>query len=266
MIEISDFREVKQIKLASEQDGNPYYWVSTYLVDGLLIDTGCARTLPEFSNFLQDSKVDVVVNTHSHEDHIGANSLIQKDFGLPMYASKLAIPKIQDPPKVAWYREQAWGLAQPSDPKPIPALIETAEFRFEVIDTPGHSPDHVSLVEKTQGWVFSGDLFIGNQMTVAGPEMNVSDMLRSMRDLLEFMDDGVILFTSLRTVRLDGRKTLQNFVARIEELREQARELAASDMDVREIVNRMFGGESIFDAITNGEFSSANLVRLLLQD
>ena len=69
---------------------------------------------------------------------------------------------------------------------------------------------------------FPGDLFIGNQMTVAGPEMNISDMLGPLGRLIEFMDDGFILFTSLRTVRRDGRKTLLNFVARCEELRKGA--------------------------------------------
>lgn len=266
MIEISDFGEVKQIKLAAELNGEPYYWVSSYLVDGLLIDTGSAKTLPEFSSFLRSEEIQIVVNTHSHEDHIGANRLIQEEFGLPIYASKLAIPKIQDPPKVAWYREQAWGSAQPSDPKPIPTVIETSKFRFEVIDTPGHSADHISFAERNQGWVFSGDLFIGNQMIAAGPEMNISDMLRSMRSLIEFMEDEFILFTALRTVRSNGRKTLLDFVARCEELREKAREMAAQGLDVREIVNRIFGGENVFDAITNGEFSSATLVRLLLQE
>jgi len=266
MIEIEDFGEVRQIRLASECDGNPLYWVSTYLVDGLLIDTGCARTSYEFSKFLENAKVDIVVNTHSHEDHIGANHLIQENFGWPVYASASAIPRIQNPPPIAWYREKTWGSAAPSNPKPLPSIIETKKFRFEVIDTPGHSPDHVSLVERTQGWVFSGDLFIGKDLTVAGPEINVSGMLESIRTLLELMDNESILFTSLRTVRYDGRKALHDFVDRFEKLRAQAREFATEGLDVREIVNKMFGAETVFDAITNGEYSSANLVRLFLQD
>lgn len=266
MIEIEDFGQVKQIRLAAESEGNPLYWVSTYLVDGLLIDTGCARTSNEFLRFLKDSKVDIVVNTHSHEDHIGANHLIQENLGLPVYASASAIPRIQNPQPIAWYREKTWGSATPSNPKSLPEIIETKRFRFEVIDTPGHSPDHVSLVERTQGWVFSGDLFIGKDLTVAGPEMDVSEMLKSMRTLLELMDDESILFTSLRTVRHDGRKALQAFVDRFEKLRAQAREFTVEGQNVREIVNRIFGGETVFDAITNGEYSSANLVRLFLQD
>ncbi len=266
MIEISDFGEVRQIKLASEIDGVPYYWVSTYLIDGLLIDTGCSKTLKDFSEFLETAKVDIVVNTHSHEDHIGGNRMIQEKFGWPVYASELAIPAIKNPPKIPWYSEQAWGPAEPSEPKPLTSVIKTPRFSFEVIETPGHSPDHVAFVEKNQGWVFSGDLFIDRRLSVAGPGMNVSDMLASMNRLVDLMDDKSLLFTSLRTVRRDGRKTLQDFILRFEKLREDARALSARGLDVREIVDKMFGGESMFAAITNDLFSSANLVRLLLED
>jgi glyoxylase-like metal-dependent hydrolase (beta-lactamase superfamily II) len=266
MIEINNIGEITQIRLASEHNGEPYYWVSAYLVDGLLIDTGCSKALPEFSNFLRKAKIDLVVNTHSHQDHIGANSLIQKELRLPVYAGKLAIPLIEDPPKTPWYLNQVWGPAEPSNPLPLPDVVETARFRFDVFDTPGHSPDHVCLVERNRRWVFSGDLYVGRELSVAGPETNVSDMLESINSLISVMDDETIMFTALRTVRFDGRKTLMDFARHFEGLREHARKLASQGMSVPEIVNRLFGSESVFDSITDGLFSSANLVRAFLGD
>ena len=115
-------------------------------------------------------------------------------------------------------------------------------------------------------WVFSGDLYVGRELSVAGPETNVSDMLESINSLISVMDDKTILFTSLRTVRFDGRKTLMDFARHFEGLREQARKLASQGMSVPEIVNRLFGSESVFDSITDGLFSSANLVRAFLGD
>lgn len=266
MIEISDFGEVRQIKLASEYDGNPYYWVSAYLVDGLLIDTGCSRALPEFEDFLRQSRIELVVNTHSHEDHIGANSFLERVIGCPIYASEEAIPKIKEPPQIPWYRDQAWGTAEPSNPLPLPAVVETGRFRFDVIATPGHSPDHVCLVDQDRKWAFSGDLYVGKELAVAGPETNAAEMLESVHRMIEVMDDRTILFTSLRTVRLDGRKTLTDFARHFEGLRSQALELADAGMSVEDIVNRLFGAESVFDSITDGLFSSANLVRSFLRD
>jgi len=47
MIEIAQFEEVTQIRMSRVIDGVPIYWVSAYLVDGLLIDTGCSYTAEE---------------------------------------------------------------------------------------------------------------------------------------------------------------------------------------------------------------------------
>ncbi|MBW2559048.1 MAG: hypothetical protein JRD69_09510 [Deltaproteobacteria bacterium] len=40
MIEVNQFEEVTQIRMSRVIDGVPIYWVSAYLIDGLLIDTG----------------------------------------------------------------------------------------------------------------------------------------------------------------------------------------------------------------------------------
>lgn len=47
MIEIGAFEEITQIRMSREIGGKPVYWVAAYLVDGLLIDTGCSYTARE---------------------------------------------------------------------------------------------------------------------------------------------------------------------------------------------------------------------------
>ncbi len=42
MIETARYEDVTQIRMSREMGGVPVYWVSSYLVDGLLIDTGAA--------------------------------------------------------------------------------------------------------------------------------------------------------------------------------------------------------------------------------
>lgn len=53
MIEVDRFEEVIRIKMSIEADGKPVYWTTAYLVDGLLVDTGCAHTAEELVDFLE---------------------------------------------------------------------------------------------------------------------------------------------------------------------------------------------------------------------
>lgn len=156
MIDVRRFEEVFQIRMSREIEGKPFYWVSAYLIDGLLIDTGCRHTSGELINFLSEQKVDLVVNTHYHEDHIGGNADITRHCRPTIFAHPHSIPEIQNPAPLASYRKLAWGVPEASSPIEIPDRIVTRNHIFHVVETPGHCSGHVALVEKDRGWVFSG--------------------------------------------------------------------------------------------------------------
>ena len=42
------------------------------------MDTGCAHSAPELEKVLSATSLVGIVNTHSHEDHIGANGYLQR--------------------------------------------------------------------------------------------------------------------------------------------------------------------------------------------
>ncbi len=265
MIEISKLDQVTQIKLSREVNGSSLFWVSAYLIDDILVDTGCIYTAQSLLEFLEGRKVTRVINTHYHEDHVGGNRQLEEKHGVQVMAHEWSLDFIRNPPKLPHYREQAWGYPDGSSPQPCPAVVETDHFRFDIIDTPGHCPGHITLVERSQGWVFSGDLFIGSDLRVAGPENDVTQMLTSMKKLLSLELDEFTLFTSLRTVRKDGHRALSRFVEKYEELAISAKSMASKGMDTKSIVDYLFGQESVFDSITAGQYSSANLVKLLLE-
>ncbi|MEM2136145.1 MAG: MBL fold metallo-hydrolase [Candidatus Freyarchaeota archaeon] len=265
MIETSRFEEVTQIKMSLELDARPVYWTSAYLVDGLLIDTGPRHTVEELVNYLKDQKIRFAVNTHWHEDHIGANKILQQ-MGVQIFAHRDSIPLISKPLNLPPYREWVWGVPDPTEVLPVPEKICTDSYQFEVIETPGHSEGHIALVEPSKGWCFSGDLFYGEKPKVTHPKANISETINSMRKLAALRTRRLVLFTSTGIIVEDGRKALQTCINYLEELTQKAKKLKKKGLSINAIREKLLGEESSLARITMGELSSENLIRLALQN
>jgi len=158
MIQITKYGEVTQIKMSRYANLSSGTHVSAYLVDGLLVDTGPAHTAQGLVDYLHDNKVNLVVNTHHHEDHIAANALLQEKYGVDIFAHASAVGKINQPAVFYPYQEEVWGYPIPSQVKVIGSSVATEPYRFEVIHTPGHDRDHICLFERKQGWLIAGEL------------------------------------------------------------------------------------------------------------
>jgi glyoxylase-like metal-dependent hydrolase (beta-lactamase superfamily II) len=265
MLETTFFEEITQIRMSREIVGKPVYWVSAYLVDGLLIDTGCSYTVDELASFLDDKGVRQVVNTHFHEDHVGGNRLLQAKFGMAIYAPADSVPLIGRTANLFPYQETVWGYPEPTMVKLLPAVIRTRCHTFTVIDTPGHSAGHVSLVEMDNGWCFSGDLFAREQMKFIRPEEDMGKTVASMKKLIALPSDRLILFTSVGRIVEDGRQAMESCIRFIEDLSARAKALKREGLGVAEIVRRLFGGEHSFAQLTNGQYTTENLIRSVLR-
>lgn len=265
MIETTSFEEVTQIRMSREIDGKPLYWVAAYLVDDLLIDTGCSFTAAELVNFLADRPLRRIVNTHFHEDHIGGNRLLQEKFGIDILAPAESVPLIRQRTALFPYQEMVWGYPVPSEAHPLPRLIRTSQYLFDVIDTPGHSIGHVSLVERERGWCFSGDIFARERLKFIRPEEEMGETVASMKKLIGLPTDRLILFTSLGRIIEDGRRALRDCIRYIEDLSQRAKALEKNGNEVPEIIREIFGGEHAFATLTNGQYTTENLVRSVLK-
>ena len=265
MLEIKFFEDITQINMSREVGGKPVYWVAAYLVDGLLIDTGCRHTVDEFMDYLKKAPPKLAVNTHYHEDHVAANKPIQELFGIDIYAHPLSIPLIGRPATLFPYQEFTWGYPELSNVLPIPPVIRTNRFRFEVVEVPGHSRDHIGLVERSRGWCFTGDAVVGRSMKTIRPEDDMGVTLVSHRKLAELQMERLVLLTSLGKIFEEGRTILADFAQFVEDLSRKSQDLHASGRSEDEIVTALFGGEDPLAAYTDGQFSIANLIRAVLR-
>jgi glyoxylase-like metal-dependent hydrolase (beta-lactamase superfamily II) len=256
--------DVTRFDLARTLAGRGRYWTSAYLVDGLLVDTGCAFSAPELAEALSETALIGIVNTHSHEDHIGANGCLQRQrAGLAIRAHPLALPILADPrgqQPLHPYRRVMWGWPEPSQGRPLSdgEVIETDRHRFQVVHTPGHSPDHVCLYEPGQGWLFTGDLFVGGRDRAIRADYDVWGIISSLKRIAAL--PATTLFPASARVRDNPAAELAAKIAYLEELGERVLTLYRQGQSVNQIVRALLGGPMLIEVITLGHFSRRRLV------
>jgi glyoxylase-like metal-dependent hydrolase (beta-lactamase superfamily II) len=255
---------VIRLHMAHTLLGKPYYFTAAYWVDGLLIDTGCAHTARQLISALQGWTVERVVNSHSHEDHIGANAGVQDLFGCPILAHPDALPILENPrlQPLQPYRRLFWGWPKPSTGQAIGEWVDTERFRFQVIHTPGHSPDHVCLFEHDRGWLFSGDAYIGGKDRALRQGYDIYGIIASLRKLADL--PVRVIFSGSGSVRDNGLAHIQDKIDYLEDLGERMRSLHDQGLSAHRIRRQIFGKELPITYLTLGHFSGLRLVRSYL--
>ncbi len=265
MIHVEQHGPVLAIRMARGFLGRPLAWTTAYWVDGLLIDTGPRCAAPELLKVLSQVPVNQIVVTHGHEDTIGGLEDVHTRFRhAPIFAPYRAISVIQEPTRLRLqlYRRLVWGV--PKALKQVRALddidntLRTTSYTFRVIETPGHSRDHISLFEPTQRWLFSGDAFVGGMERAWPRESDLFSVIGSLQTLMSLRPER--LFPSSGEVRRTPRPEIAEKIASLQRLSKEVARLDAAGMSVEEIVACLFKGESALRLWTNGHFSAANLV------
>jgi ribonuclease/clavin/mitogillin len=260
----TDHGPITRIHLARTFFGRPLYTVEAYLVDGLLIDTGCPATASELVAWCRGRGIHQVVNTHHHEDHSGGDGALQRALGLPIAAPPQALPILADFPRLQLYRRVVWGRPGNVVVEPLGDVVETGRHRFEVIPTPGHCPDHVCLFEREQGWLFSGDLFIHERVRYLRDDEDAPGILESLRRVLALRPR--LLVCSHAGFIQDACGAIERKIAYWERLAGQARALRREGLSLREVTDRLLGPEGMMARLTHRHFTKANLIRSLLKE
>jgi glyoxylase-like metal-dependent hydrolase (beta-lactamase superfamily II) len=147
--------------------------VNTYILaddsgDCAIIDCGCYdKTECEiFEKFLKDKGLNPVLllNTHSHLDHIFGNGFILKKYGLRAYSGESDEINRKDAVRHALL----FGLTMEEPPLPAGFLADNQAVTFGkekliALHVPGHSPGSLSFYSEKNNCVFTGDaLFSGS--------------------------------------------------------------------------------------------------------
>lgn len=269
MIKSKSYEPVTQFLMGRDYEGQVIYTMACYYLEGLLIDSGPMHVADELAAAFADYPVWQIVNTHHHEDHIGNNLWFQQNRRSgPVLAPASAVPLIENPAlwseRIMPYCQITWGIPPASLAEPLPERVVTDSFDLQVIPTPGHSPDHVSLLEARQGWLFAGDLFLAEKVTTLRSDEDVNIMLQSLYKLLDY-DFEMLFCASGRVVEDSAKKAVAAKIAYWEEQREAIMSLHQAGIDENEILRQLYGKESALFGPSEGDFGKIHLIRSFIQ-
>ena len=182
----------------------PHYltvYDNLYLIRGnnecLLIDTGCGifPLKPIIEKFLNGKKL-IVINTHSHFDHVGGNYEFDKVFIHESEKGAITAPIdlkylkkesssiiLEQCNKLKWILPPVKQVVQLNGGE----LFDLGGIKVEIIHSPGHSPGSITLFTD-KGELFTTDVANYGTMFLP-PKDNLSFFINSIKELIELSNN-----------------------------------------------------------------------------
>jgi hydroxyacylglutathione hydrolase len=141
------------------------------------------------------AKVEAILITHCHFDHIGAVAPVAAATGAPVYCPEIEVPLLADIMRfVPW---EGFGPYENYDADEVlrgGETLDLAGLELDVLFTPGHSPGHVTYAVRGEDAIFSGDvLFQGSVGRVDLPGGDGPTLLASIGQLLKTFGDETVV-------------------------------------------------------------------------
>jgi glyoxylase-like metal-dependent hydrolase (beta-lactamase superfamily II) len=251
---------VRRLRMRSWRGALVGYDVSAYLLGDLLIDTGFprgGRALVEAVEALQPRGV---VVTHWHEDHAG-NAAALAARGVPMAMDARCEMLLRARPAIRFYRRAVWGR----NARLTAPLVGLDPAPLVMVETPGHSPDHLGVWDAERRVLVAGDLFLGVKVRVAHEEdESPRALVASLRRAAAL--EPRLLLDAHRGPIPDAAAQLRAKAEWNEEMIGEIERLGAAGMEPAEIVRRLFGGESLVGFVSGLEYSRRGFVRAVLRE
>ena len=179
---------IEQVDLAQLFDSN------IYLISGsrtLLVDSGIGfqadDTIASLKKMLNGRRLDVIVLTHRHYDHVGgANAIIKEFEPSEIYIGKGDAGPLRKGDRASTLGERFGGTLDPMDVKDLNDgdIIDIKDHKLRVIVTPGHTAGSICLFDEVTGALFTGDtVFVGGVGRCDLPTGSSEQLIDSLRKL-----------------------------------------------------------------------------------
>lgn len=173
----------------------------SYLMVGekqaLLFDTGMGISdLHKVVSGLTQLPI-IVLNSHTHNDHVGGNWQFETVYGMDTDFTRANakgsrqdaqdelgpgmicgnLPKGFDSKS---YATKPWKISRSLHDHD---QVDLGGRSLEVLSTPGHTPDAISLLDRAHGLLFTGDTYYPAPIWLYRPETNLDDYVASVKRL-----------------------------------------------------------------------------------
>jgi glyoxylase-like metal-dependent hydrolase (beta-lactamase superfamily II) len=170
-------------------NGFPPDAINVYLVGDVLIDAGTPLAARRILRQIETKDVNAHALTHAHPDHFGSSHRICDTLNIPLWAPAGDAEAVEKGEVVPGSK---FATLLPSPPaQPVARRLNEGDrvAGFSVLDTPGHSPGHVSFWREADRTLICGDVFwnIAGRLTKPADPVTVDpgENARSMQRLRE---------------------------------------------------------------------------------
>lgn len=234
------FANVDMYRFGYSPIGKPWLSVYCYLIDNVLIDTAQSNCQEKVVETFKNKTIEKILLTHWHEDHSGNTAkLAQQHNNAQVFAHSFTKDKLHKGFDILPYEKFLFGKTHPfkGQVAGFQDIIETPNHKLIPIFTPGHADDHTVFLEKEQGWLFSGDLYVGVKIKVFRKGEQFWEQVESFKKVLAY--DFDVLFCGHHPRLKDGKLMLAQKLQYFEDFGGKALCFHQKGLSVKEIMEAM---------------------------
>ena len=152
--------------------------INAYLIGDVLVDTGIKQSASKIAGMLEGRSISAIALTHAHGDHAGAMKRLAAQLGVPVWCGaadreaaetgRLVLSSTAARPGLSTVANAAAGF----DGTPVARTLAEGDSLaggFTVLDTPGHSPGHISFWREADRTLICGDVFFNMHVLTTVP-------------------------------------------------------------------------------------------------